>query len=180
MVKLVQLLVEYQENKSEDAFNEILKMVESIIYFASLKVRKDYQEDLRQECCLKLLESILDFEIKGENEEVIEMQFKKYLKRNLCYVIKEFYRNNYVFLVNVNVNVDDLIEWLEIKNEKFDLEDYLYSHGLSKEEVEFILCFIENSEILTQEKVAAKLNISRQKVSRILKKIKEKFNRCVR
>lgn len=48
MVKLVQLLVEYQENKSEDAFNEILKMVESIIYFASLKVRKDYQEDLRQ------------------------------------------------------------------------------------------------------------------------------------
>ena len=92
------------------------------------------------------------------------MQFKKYLKRNLCYVIKEFYRNNYVFLVNV----DDLIEWLEIKDEKFDLEDYLYSHGLSKEEVEFILCFIENSEILTQEKVAAKLNISRQKVSRIL------------
>ena len=59
-------------------------------------------------------------------------------------------------------------------------QDYLYSHGLSKEEVEFILCFIENSEILTQEKVAAKLNISRQKVSRILKKIKEKFNRCVR
>ena len=109
MVKLVQLLVEYQENKSEDAFNEILKMVESIIYFASLKVRKDYQEDLRQECCLKLLESILDFEIKGENEEVIEMQFKKYLKRNLCYVIKEFYRNNYVFLVNVNVNVNDYV-----------------------------------------------------------------------
>ena len=68
MVKLVQLLVEYQENKSEDAFNEILKMVESIIYFASLKVRKDYQEDLRQECCLKLLESILDFEIKGEKD----------------------------------------------------------------------------------------------------------------
>ena len=71
MVKLVQLLVEYQENKSEDAFNEILKMVESIIYFVSLKVRKDYQEDLRQECCLKLLESILDFEIKSIISSVI-------------------------------------------------------------------------------------------------------------
>ena len=94
--------------------------------------------------------------------------------------IQIIFKIKFFILVNVNVNVDDLIEWLEIKDEKFDLEDYLYSHGLSKEEVEFILCFIENSEILTQEKVAAKLNISRQKVSRILKKIKEKFNRCVR
>lgn len=50
------------------------------------------------------------------------MQFKKYLKRNLCYVIKDFYRNNYVFLVNVNVNVDDLIEWLEIKDENLILK----------------------------------------------------------
>lgn len=179
MVKLVKLLVEYKENKSEEAFNEILKEVESIISFASLKVRKDYQDDLRQECYLRLLKSILEFEIKEIDEVIIEMQFKKYLKRNICYVVKYFYRNNYVYLVNVSIDIDELIGWLEINDEKFDLEDYLYSHRLNKEEVEFVLGFIEDGEILSQEKVAAKLNISRQKVSRILKRIKEKYNRYV-
>lgn len=174
MRELVNLIQNYQQTNDNMAFKMICDKVKLLMLRYLKKIPIQYQEDMQQEFYIVLYTTIIRFKIDNGKDEKNNKQFLKILQLKFQYKIADFYKDYKKEQILMELYLKKMINEKRFNK---DLEDILLQKGLSKKEIQFIMEFIENEQIINQTKVARKLKVSQQTVSRKIKEIKEKYKK---
>ena len=109
-----------------------------------------------------------------------ENQFNYYVKQRLKSIYIDYLKSNKYFnnkKYSLNLINENNIELIDLVLDPSTLKQisYLDLIDLTEEEKQFLKCFIENGQVLSEKEVGIKLGMSQQAVNKKKKKIKEKY-----
>lgn len=172
---------------------KLYKENENLVYFCLKKYGLEFDEDYQQMARIGLWNACKSFDISKEfkfstyavhviNNEVFK-QFRKInaKKERTAVVISlnEKISNNGTTKDIENLTYEDSLADSKDYYESFIIKDVIKQvyDKLSKEEQKlFILYFVEDK---TQQEISKKLNLSQSYISRLLKKLKNKFKNAI-
>jgi RNA polymerase sigma factor (sigma-70 family) len=186
--KLTDLVLEYQTNKSGKVFEAILTILKPFIknkvrkiYIKSNKGylypnsdRQDLKRDIEQDLIIKILQLVKSVEIREE------IPFENYLNKSLKnWLPCEMRKNDPTILKSDTITENEEGEEESIIDkicasaslDSVAVEE-LFTEELTEEEKKIINLLNEG---YSQEEVAEKLNIGRQRISEKLKVIRKKY-----
>lgn len=110
MLRIVDLILEYKETRSEKSAKEILNIILPMIMNKSKNIRPDYKEDVIQDLKMNLF-SVIDFAVLKD----VILPIEWFNKENLCYLQQEKYSKEALIKIFKNIYIKNFIDEVGIK-----------------------------------------------------------------